>query len=211
MFTAYGNICKNNVCKKTGLDNSSITPATSYPVEVSSARYATYRTSEKLDFTSTGLQPYTVDAGAASIVLQPIEDGVVPAGKAVVVYGEAGTYDVPVTAVDATVSETGLLISDGTSAVGSNVYVLTKKDGEVGFGHWTGATSLSKGKVYITRPASAPEFLSLVIGEPTTVEAVPTTAGSPSADADCYNLQGQRVARPGRGLYIVNGKKMIKR
>ena len=30
-----------------------------------------------------------------------------------------------------------------------------------------------------------------------------------AADGKCYNLQGQRVEQPTKGLYIVNGKKVI--
>ena len=28
-------------------------------------------------------------------------------------------------------------------------------------------------------------------------------------DGKIYDLQGRRVSRPGKGIYIVNGKKMI--
>ena len=43
-------------------------------------------------------------------------------------------------------------------------------------------------------------------GETTGIEAATTENGQP---AHIYDLQGRSVKNPGRGLYIVNGKKMI--
>lgn len=208
LLTANGTITTNNASKKTALSAASISFATSYPVTVSSAKYATYRTSVKLDFTTTGLQAYTVVPSATQVMLQPIEDGIVPAGKAVVLYGEPDTYDVPVTETAATVTETGLSISDGSTAKGDGVYVLTKKNEAVGFGRWTSASSLSKGKVYLKYPAEAPEFLSLSFGDVSAIGAVPATKAVP-ADSRYYNLQGQQVAHPRHGVYVVNGQKVI--
>jgi hypothetical protein len=42
-------------------------------------------------------------------------------------------------------------------------------------------------------------------GEATGIEAVKTT----KANGEYYNLAGQRVAQPTKGLYIVNGKKVV--
>lgn len=43
---------------------------------------------------------------------------------------------------------------------------------------------------------------------PTAIEALKPTSVSPSSDV-LYNLSGQRVAKPAKGLYIKNGKKII--
>ena len=43
---------------------------------------------------------------------------------------------------------------------------------------------------------------------PTAIEALKPTSSSPSSDV-LYNLSGQRVAKPAKGLYIKNGKKII--
>ena len=207
--------CGVMVCGKVGYNvaSLSISSASSVRVltdaaKVTDAKYATFTSPRQLDFTTTGLQAYTVVPSATQVTLQPIEDGIVPAGKAVVLYGEPDTYDVPVTKTAATVTETGLSISDGSTAKGDGVYVLTKKNEAVGFGRWISASSLSKGKVYLKYPAEAPEFLSLSFGDVSVIGAVPATKAVP-ADSRYYNLQGQQVAHPRHGVYVVNGQKVI--
>jgi len=56
---------------------------------------------------------------------------------------------------------------------------------------------------------SAPATVSS-ISTPTGTMGVEATAWGPDADGHYYNLQGTRVAHPGRGLYIKNGKKIIR-
>ena len=56
-------------------------------------------------------------------------------------------------------------------------------------------------------PAGARSFISLDFGGTTSIESVVKKAES--NDALYYNLQGQRVENPTKGLYIVNGKKVI--
>ena len=46
-----------------------------------------------------------------------------------------------------------------------------------------------------------------------TLHTASTTAISqlrlPSADGSVYNMMGNKVSHPGKGLYIINGKKVI--
>ena len=102
-----------------------------------------------------------------------------------------------------------LEISDGT--VGSGVYVLAKPESmSAGFYKWTGG-SLSSGRVYLPAPASAPDYLSFDFGDgnATSVSEELRVKSEEFATAPVYNLAGQRVANPTKGLYIVNGKKVI--
>lgn len=67
-------------------------------------------------------------------------------------------------------------------------------------------TSATAGVVYLDVTSSA-RMLSIVIDDETTgIKSVETA--TQNADG-CYNLAGQRVAQPTKGLYIVNGKKVI--
>ena len=181
------------------------------PVTISSAQYATFHSPRRLDFSGTGLQAYTVEPSATEVVLQPITDGIVPSGKGVVLYGAAGSYDAQVTASAATVSETGLTISDGTTAVGSDIYVLAKKGENVGFGRWTSASSLSKGKVYLKydKPGTAPEFFTLTFGNDAT--GIRDNNRETITNNCYYDLQGRQIVNGQlkKGLYIVNGKKVL--
>ena len=46
-------------------------------------------------------------------------------------------------------------------------------------------------------------------GETTAIGSMPLPAGTGAAAGTVYNLQGQRVAKPAKGLYIINGKKVM--
>jgi hypothetical protein len=210
--------CGVKVCGTVGLFSvsMSISSATAItvltdPVTISSAQYATFYSPRQLDFSESGLTAYTVEPSATEVVLQPITDGIVPSGKGVVLYGAAGSYDAQVTASAATVSETGLTISDGTTAVGSDIYVLAKKGENVGFGRWTSASSLSKGKVYLKydKPGTAPEFFTLTFGNDAT--GIRDNNRETITNNCYYDLQGRQIVNGQlkKGLYIVNGKKVL--
>ena len=54
--------------------------------------------------------------------------------------------------------------------------------------------------------AGAPRWIS---GTPTAIETVKTAEGIDLENAVIYNLNGQRVDKAQKGLYIVNGKKVV--
>ena len=198
------------VCQgRYGVSSSdSANASTAYPVTITSYKYATYRTTEKLDFSGTAVSAYTAEAGADNVVLTKISDGKVPSGVGVILYSEtAGTYDIPVNYDTPTVGNTGLSISNGTDATKENgIYVLGKKNNNVGFYRWVGDASLVSGRVYLAPTASsAREYLSFLFDD--------ETAGINNVNVNhndnYYDLQGRHVEHPKRGLYIVNGKKVF--
>ena len=215
----YGRIDANTIYRgKIGVDEvASMSFADHYPVTISNYKYATYRTTEKLNFTGTGVSAYTAAIDGSKVKLTKISDGIVNSGLGVVLYsGTAGTYDIPVTTAEATVSSTGLSISDGTSATKeAKTYVLGKKDDGngneiVGFYRWIGAQSLPAGRVYLNGGASAArDYLEFMFDEPTDIGNVSVNYN----DNHYYDLQGRRVAHgqqpTAKGLYIVNGKKIV--
>lgn len=217
----YGKI--GYIFNKTSLNNVSSASKLAYGVTISNYKYATYRTTEKLDFTDTGVSAYTAAIDGNNVKLTKISDGVVDTGLGVVLYsGTAGTYDIPVTTANATVANTGLSISDGTSATKENMtYVLgKKKDGDgndvVGFYRWISAESLPAGRVYLDGSTSAArDYLEFMFDEPTGIGNVNDNDNDNVNDSDnhYYDLQGRRVAhgqQPAtKGLYIVNGKKIV--
>ncbi len=206
LLTAYGSI--RYLSLKTSVNASSVSFSTTYPVTITSYQYATYRTTETLDFSGMAVSAYTAEAGTDNVVLTKISDGVVPSGVGVILYSEtAGTYDIPVTDATPTVSTTGLSISDGSTATKDNgIYVLGKKNDNVGFYRWVGDASLVSGRVYLAPTASsAREYLSFLFDD--------ETAGINNVNVNhndnYYDMQGRHVEHPKRGLYIVNGKKVF--
>ena len=212
-ITVTGNV---SICQgRYGVSSSTTAKAsTTYPVTITSYQYATYRTTEKLDFSGTAVSAYTAEAGTDNVVLTKISDGKVPSDVGVILYSEtAGTYDIPVTDDTPTVGDTGLSISNGTDATKENgIYVLGKKNDNVGFYRWVGGASLASGWVYLTPTASAREYLSFLFDDETAgINDVNHNhnVNDNHNDSDYHDLQGRRVAHPKSGLYIVNGKKVF--
>jgi hypothetical protein len=84
---------------------------------------------------------------------------------------------------------------------------LAKKNGVVGFYKVATTSEVPAWKIYLQIPAAtapAPEFLAIE-GNTTAIEAVKAV----EAKGEFFNIAGQRVAQPQKGLYIVNGKKVI--
>ena len=166
---------------------------------VSDAGWATYVTPCNLEFAEG--DAFVVSAATASTAtLAPVTK--IGANKAVLLKGEGVKTATVLNEAPAAVANE-LAISNGGSVDG---FVLAKKNGTVGFYKWNGG-SLTSGKVYLPTPAGARDYLefSFSDGEVTAIDAVKTQ----KANNEYYNLAGQRVAQPTKGLYIVNGKKVI--
>jgi hypothetical protein len=88
------------------------------------------------------------------------------------------------------------------------VFALGKKGGVVGFVKVKSGVKIPAGKayLYIDTPPAAREF----IGFGDDVTGVNVVKGQKKEGrSEYFNLAGQRVAQPTKGLYIVNGKKVI--
>lgn len=96
-------------------------------------------------------------------------------------------------------------VNEQTVVNKSGIFVLT--DGEHGLGFYkttTPSTTIAAHTAYMDNISEA-SFISLN-GEPTSIDVrckVETVRG------EVYNLNGQRVAQPTKGLYIINGKKAV--
>ena len=112
--------------------------------------------------------------------------------------------------VKATTGATLTTEVDGYKHIGS-YETLT---GLTGYGYaggefvYTTRGTLNPYRTYITAPAgSEAEAFSLVIDNSTT--GLDSVSNAAEGANDCYDLSGRRVARPSKGLYILNGKKVI--
>ena len=153
-----------------------------------------------------GLEAYVVTAvSASSVTLEAIPH--IPANTGVILKGTPGTtYTIPVYQHGYTVSTNLLKISDGTIKGGDGIYALADKSGTVGFYKVASTVTIPRGKCYLNTAGGAPDFLGFE-GEATGVNEVKEV--NEVNDNSWYNLAGQRVAQPTKGLYIVNGKKVI--
>ena len=181
-----------------GLDAIYITGTPAATATVTSAGWATFVPTANVTIPD-GVEAYYVSAVSTTATLTQVETAI-PAGAPVLLKAAEGTYTFTQAASAAAIDGNLLKISDGEAM---NVLVLYNGDKGVGFSNWT--NELPAGKVYLDVPAPGRDFIGLSFGEATGINAVE----SAKENGAVYNLAGQRVAQPTRGLYIVNGKKVI--
>ena len=156
------------------------------------------------------------DDAQTKAILSPVEK--LKGGEPYLLYTEAGNGNYTMTLLTEEESEelsapekNLLLVSDRKTAGekgNTSVYVLANKDKGVGFYRWTGG-QLGKGRVYLPVEASvagADEFCSFSEVETTAIREIDSTD---SKVRTYYDLQGRRVLKPTKGVYIVDGKKQV--
>ena len=179
-------------------------------VNISAAGYATLYFDSNL-IVPTGVTAYKAAVNGENIALTDIGN-LIPANTGVILKADAGKYNFMTSTDDASnVDISGNILTGtvtGTSVSANSVYTLGQNsEGIVGLRLYTG-TSIRAYSAYSTSISSAPSFMEFnFIGESTGVNFVKNQMEN--ARGDFYNLNGQRVAQPTKGLYIVNGRKVI--
>ena len=114
-------------------------------------------------------------------------------------------------AVDTYVAVPAYVLANGENGVGLYKAELNMNEAGVKVGKETGTHFLNNaGKAYLPAtavPASA-RFLSFDFGTETAIEGVEGENGN--VKTEIYDLAGRRVKAAQKGLYIVNGKVVIK-
>ena len=189
-------------------------------VSVTSAKYATFSDHIARDFSTSGITVLkAVPDGAGKVDLEEITDGIVPANEGVVLFSddEVNNAAIPATKAAGTgvftdnemvanVVKTWITDDGGSSKVN---YILSNGSNGVGFykAKDTGA-NLAAHRAYLSTAATAGarDYLEFSFGETTGITKVENTKQNVEG---YYNLNGQRIANPTKGLYIVNGKKVV--
>ena len=191
--------------------------------------YATLYYGDKNLTVPEGVEAYTYSINNGKLEESWLYEAgeVIPKSTAVVLVGEQGDYEFTVTTTDGDVDDDNLLMGfdedaqtvgpDG-STEGYKFYMLSldknSTPGSVGFyfnkGCPQGQPFLSKAhKAYLPVPVEAAGsksfFLFNEMEETTAIESPMFKDHS----SQIYNLNGQRVSTPQRGIYIVNGKKVV--
>ena len=159
-----------------------------------------------------GTQVFKAALSDATLTLSPISDRIVNVGKAVIL--KSNSANIFLTSSNSgTTSEGGY---EGNSLRGTTTtipnpnygqtYVLNKGENGIGFYKLKSSGTIGAHKAYLTSGATAREFF--LFDEETT--GVNTLNGErKTMNGDYYDLQGRKVAQPAKGLYIVNGKKVV--
>ena len=181
---------------------------TAVPATITAAGWSTLYTDYALDFSGVdGLTAYTATCDGSKVTLTEVEN--VPAGTGVVLKGAANTYNIPVIASSATAK--GDLKGSTTEAkaydTANNYYYLALNGEEAQFKKLAEGGSIAAGKAYLQLSIGGAPSLNIDLGGTTGINAV---QGSEfTVNGEYYNLAGQRVTQPTKGLYIVNGKKVV--
>jgi len=190
-----------------------------YAVKVEPLPYVTLNTSGygtfsyATDVEIAGADAYTaaLDVDNAKITCTKIADGKVPAGAGVLLYGEASAkaYLCPASSV-AALSNNNLKgttnASGETVEKGSNTYYVLSGDTFVTYN----GDAFSANKAYFEVSSGtvlARNFSIVFEDESTGISA--SLMNSKKVNSEVYNLNGQRVMNPTKGLYIVNGRKVV--
>ena len=174
-------------------------------VEVGDAGYSTFSANKAVKM--RGVTAYAAKYQDGHIALTPVTN--VPANTGVIIEAAKDNYKVPVIESAAALGSINeLLVSDGSiTGNGSTRYALGKKGDVVGFVKVKNGVTIPKGKAYIViAGGGARDFIGFGEDDVTGIDAVKQET---KADNQYFNLAGQRVAQPTKGLYIVNGKKVI--
>ena len=196
------------------IDYVALTKISTVEVTIAAGKeFATFNSEYALDFTNvTDLTAYTAKLNASTVTLTKVEEAV-PFQTGLLIrraskenMSEKLIVNVPVadSATDpdndfVAVTKDGEKVTDG--------YVLATVNEVQGFYRANAAgTPIAKGKAYL--PANGSESrLTMVFDDETT--GINETVVNKKQATGTYNLNGQRVEQPTKGLYIVNGKKVV--
>ena len=171
-----------------------------------------------LDFTNvTGLKAYIVSGFSPStctLVLTPATT--IPAGEGLLLKGEEGTYIIPHTTTDMIYSNLLVGVPNTTYVYPTNGeytnFILANGIHGINFYTLSEAGNIAGGKAYLQLPTSEipansrPLKLSFTDEE---ITGINTAQNKMNSSSDFYDLQGRKVKSPVKGLYVVNGKKVI--
>jgi hypothetical protein len=169
-----------------------------------------------------GVKAYTGVLSESILTLNEVEK-VIPAGEAVVLIGEEGSYKFAVSTEAGTAAETNDLVGNATSTEitpsvkDATVCVLDKVSETLGFYKWEGKIPAYKAYLPVANPAkeeasetTAPAIRVVFGDQSGNVTAIESIVAEGNENAPIYTISGRQVknlATP--GLYIQGGKKIL--
>ena len=170
-----------------------------------------------LDFSTTDVKAYKAKVEGGVVKLTKVSDGIVPANTGVILAADQNDYEIPVATADATTdfSDNDMVgVTQRTQVLwnpSADVYNYILQGGE-----FKKASNgyLKPNRAYLSTSynvsaASAREYLEISFEEDDVTGIDATLVNSEKVNSDIYDLQGRKVEQPQKGMYIVNGKKVI--
>ena len=186
--------------------------------------YATFASPYPLDLANlpSGVTAYKAAVSGTTVTFTPLNQ-TVPANTGVLLKGaESAEVSIPVVASGTDVTENAFLVNTaGTTFAADDGYTYfgmmkaASSSDAITFGTFAPATvAIPANKAYLkvltSSIATAPSLTFIFDdGQTTGIESVKSEDRVVNGSAEYYNLAGQRVAQPTKGLYIVNGRKVV--
>jgi hypothetical protein len=200
-----------------------VLPAEAEEVEItiSSTGATTFCSEYALDFTDAeGVKAYAAtgyNTETGVVTLTRVKTA--KAGTGLFVVGDEGTHSIPTIESSAdnslnmlvgTTEEVTIPAADGTYTN----YIYGKSDDNTGFFKLTGDKVIPAGKAYLQIPtawfpAVAESKIKIEFEDGTTTGIDDVEEQVRLNDGEIYDLHGRVVKNPGKGIFIVNGKKVL--
>ncbi len=186
-------------------------------VEISSANYATFSSTNAVDFSATGVTVYKAKVTGDYVKMTEVSDGKVPASTGVILYNaSAGTYMPTVIASTDALSDTTTTRTEVNKTGGAGYNYILQSDGVGGIvfnmASADGTYYMPAGRAYLSTTVDASASgarLSVKFDDEEITGINASLAKGERENNAIFNLNGQRVEKAQKGLYIVNGKKCV--
>lgn len=163
-----------------------------------------------------GVKAYAGTVSNGSVKLTEYANGVIPANKGVLLVSDNATSatftlanDADVTTIDNDLKGVNAITELTNVENSEQVRIFSTKDGVVGFYKPnSNITSLAANKAYVMAPAKEGALALNFGGNVTAINSVSDNAVMPN-NVEIYDLSGRRVNHAVKGVYVVNGKKII--
>lgn len=174
---------------------------------ITAVNYGTYSSDYALDFEhATGVCAYYASAASDGKVTMTKVTGTAAAGEGLFIEKVEGDISIPVVTSGTTL--TGNKLKAGGVEAPADSYVFANQGGVLGFYKLSTSTAIPSGKAYLEAGSYGSRMVIAFEDETTGISEL-KQIDQMNLNEAVYNLRGQRVAQPVKGLYIINGKKIL--
>lgn len=168
--------------------------------------WATYYNATNNYLADANTTVYKASLTGTTITLTAIPDKIINAGQAVILKSTSTPGLVPSASASATsYTDNELHGSDGTDVSDGTFYALAYQNSVLGFYKVNSGITIPAGKAYLKSADGARGFYGIDDDGTTAIKNMKVG----KEDNIYYDLQGRRVLYPKKGLYILNGRKVI--
>ena len=187
---------------------------TTHQAITNGAYWATFYTTEGNYQAPTGTEVYAITLSNGKLTMTQIADGIVKSGLAVVLKAKTGSLTMTKTETSSsfqgTSSLNGTLTEKSKADLGAgNIYVLNTGSKGAGFYKLADDGTVPANKAYLVYDGAAGARDYFLFDETTAISALLVNSEERIVNSEVYDLQGRRVKNAAKGVYIVNGRKVV--